>query len=200
MDADFQHRPEDIYEISRHIDNYDMVIGARTAESHFPLFRKPGKFLISRFASYVAGFKIKDINSGIRIFKKNEFMRFIDILPNGFSLTTTITLLYIKSGYSLLYVPITVMKRKGKSSVGITDGLRTMLLILRTLLLFGPLKFFLPLSLFVFFTGVGELVYEFYIHQYLHFSTSSLLLFISSLLIFLFGLISEQINELKRVQ
>ncbi|MGM0608054.1 MAG: glycosyltransferase family 2 protein [Candidatus Muiribacteriota bacterium] len=199
MDADFQHRPEDLKEIIKHSDKFDMVIGQRGADSYFPPLRRPGKFLINKFASYVAGFKIKDINSGIRVFNRSDVMKFMNILPNSFSFTTTITLLYIKEGFSIKYIPVKVLKRKGKSSVDIIDGLKTLLLILRTLLLIGPLRFFLPLSLIFFVTGCLELYYEYYLNNFFHVSTSSILIFVSALLVFLFGLISEQINELKRI-
>ncbi|MCK9223691.1 MAG: glycosyltransferase family 2 protein [Candidatus Muirbacterium halophilum] len=199
MDADFQHRIEDLWKLTQYMNDFDTVIGARSSESHFPLFRRPGKFLINKFASYVAGFKIKDINSGLRIFKKNDIERFIDILPNGFSFTTTSTLLFIKSGYSIKYIPVTVEKRVGKSSVKIKDGIRTLLLILKTLMLFCPLKFFVPLSAFLLFSGFGFIGLEFYLYNIINVSTSALLLFISSLLVFLFGMISEQISQLKRI-
>jgi hypothetical protein len=199
MDADFQHRVEDLFKLTEYMKDFDTVIGSRSTESYFPFFRRPGKYIINRFASYVAGFSIKDINSGLRIFKKHDIERFLDILPNGFSFTTTSTLLYIKSGYSIKYIPIKVEKRVGKSSVKIKDGIGTLLLILKTLMLFCPLKFFVPLSLILFLSGFGFIGLEYYLNNSINVSTSSLLMFISSLLVFLFGMISEQISQLKRI-
>ncbi|MFW5781763.1 MAG: glycosyltransferase family 2 protein [Candidatus Muiribacteriaceae bacterium] len=200
MDSDAQHDPEFLEILCAEKNVFDMIIGARDKSSSFPLLRRPGKMVLNLLASYSAGFHIKDINSGLRVFRREDIIHYLDILPNGFSFTTTITLIYIKAGYSIKYIPITALKRKGKSSVRVSDGFRTMLLILKTLVLFNPMRFFLPISLLLFFTGIGELYYEFWLKGFFNVSTSATLILLSSLLVFLFGLVSEQISMLRRIR
>jgi len=199
MDSDMQHDPDYIIEFINNYKWYDIVIGERTKSSYFPFFRRPGKFFLNVLAGYSAGFKIKDINSGFRMFKKEDTLRYLEILPNGFSFTTTQTLLYIKGGYSLKYIPLKAFKRKGSSTVKVRDGINTTFLILKTLVLYSPMKFFLPVSIFLFLIGSGELVWEYNLFNKFQFSTSALLLYLSSLLVFMSGMISEQISQLKRI-
>jgi len=131
--------------------NYDMVVGARVGDNvKIPLIRKPAKWFITKLASYLAGTKIPDLNSGLRVMKKEVVEKYIRILPDGFSFTSTITLAMLTNGYSVKYVPIAYFKREGKSKIKpIQDTLNFIQLIIRTVLYFNPLKVFVPLSLFL---------------------------------------------------
>ena len=197
MDADMQHKPSDIKKLIQYIGEYDMVVGARTKKSKISLLRRPGKKVLSITANYLAGMKIPDLNSGFRALKKNVALEFLHILPNSFSFSTTITLALITSGYSVKYVPIEAPERVGTSKIKpFRDGFRFILMIVRTIALFNPLKIFLPISLLLFLSGVSYLIYE--VIVYVDISDTSLLLIISSLLIFFFGILSDQVSVLIR--
>jgi glycosyltransferase involved in cell wall biosynthesis len=198
MDADGQHKPSDIQKLLQYIrEEYDMVVGARTKKSKISLLRRPGKKVLSITANYLAGVKIPDLNSGFRALKKSVVLEFMHILPNSFSFSTTITLALITSGYSVKYVPIEAPERVGTSKIKpFRDGFRFILMIVRTIALFNPLKIFLPVSLLLFLSGVSYLIYE--VIVYVDISDTSLLLIISSLLIFFFGVLSDQVSVLIR--
>ena len=131
--------------------NFDMVVGARVGKNvKIPLIRRPAKWLITKLASYLTGTKIPDLNSGLRVMKKEVVQKYLNILPDGFSFTSTITLAMLTNGYRVKYVPIDYFERKGKSKIRpIHDTLNFIQLIIRTVLYFNPLKVFLPLSLFL---------------------------------------------------
>ena len=196
MDADGQHKPGDIKKLMQYIGEYDMIVGARTKKSKISLLRRPGKKVLSITANYLAGMKIPDLNSGFRALKKNVAMEFMHILPNSFSFSTTITLALITSGYSVKYVPIDAPERVGKSKIKpFRDGFRFILMIVRTISLFNPLKIFLPVSVLLFLSGMSSLIYDI-IHG--NIGDTSLLLIISSVLIFFFGVLSDQVSVLIR--
>ena len=144
--------------------NFDMVVGARVGGNvKIPLIRKPAKWFITKLASYLIGTKIPDLNSGLRVMKKEVVEKYMNILPDGFSFTSTITLAMFTNGYSVKYAPIDYFQRKGKSKIKpIQDTLNFIQLIIRTVLYFNPLKVFIPLSLFLvllaFFVLLGSLV------------------------------------------
>lgn len=198
MDADGQHKPSDIKKLIQYVgEEYDMVVGARTKKSKISLLRRPGKKVLSITANYLAGMKIPDLNSGFRALKKEVALEFMHILPNSFSFSTTITLALITSGYSIKYVPIEAPERVGTSKIKpFRDGFRFILMIVRTIALFNPLKIFLPISLLLFLSGASYLIYE--VIVYVDISDTSLLLIISSLLIFFFGILSDQVSVLIR--
>ncbi len=199
LDADGQHSVNDIEKIVSAIkeNNYDMVVGARTSDSHIPFLRKPGKRLLSLVANYLAERKIPDLNSGFRVFKKDLALKFMHILPNTFSFTTTLTLALIKEGYEVEYIPITASRRIGKSTVKpIKDGLNTLLLITRSIVLFDPLKVFIPVSLLI--TGIGVGLAAYYIITMLVISKASVLCTVVGIMIFFFGLLADQISALRR--
>lgn len=132
-------------------ENHDMVVGARTGLNvNIPLIRKPAKWIIGQLANYLSGVKIPDLNSGLRVMKKTVLERYIKILPDGFSLTSTITLAMLTNGHSVKYVPIDYYKRKGKSKIRpIRDTFNFIQLVVRATLYFNPLKVFIPLSFFL---------------------------------------------------
>jgi len=129
--------------------DYAMVVGARTGESvRIPLIRRPTKWFINKLANYLSGIKIPDINSGLRIMKKSVVNKYLNVLPDGFSFTTTITLAMLTNGYQVQYIPVNYFMRKGKSKIRpIKDTLNFIQLIIRTVLYFNPLRVFIPLSI-----------------------------------------------------
>ncbi len=150
-DADGTYPNEKIPSLIRAFEegNFDMVIGARTGKNiNIPLVRKPAKWFINMLANFLSGKKIPDLNSGLRVIAKKAAMRFMRILPDGFSFTTTITLAMLTNGYKVEYIPIDYYKRAGKSKIiPIRDTLNFIQLIIRTVLYFNPLKIFVPLSI-----------------------------------------------------
>jgi len=197
MDADGQHKPDDALKLLEYMDEYDMVVGSRTSNSHVSALRKPGKMVLSIVANYLAGTKIPDLNSGFRAIKRDMILDFMHILPNGFSFTTTITLAALTSGYSVKYVPIEAPKRVGNSKIKpFRDGFRFIMLIIRTISLFNPMRVVLPVSAFLFIIGflyaIGSVI------QINHISSGALLSILSGLIIFFFGIISDQISVLIR--
>jgi len=197
MDADGQHQTSDIKEIMRYTGNYDMVVGARTKRTKISFLRKPGKKILAIIANYLAGMKIPDLNSGFRVIKKDVVMEFMHILPNSFSFTTTITLGCIMAGYSIKYVPINMLERVGTSKINpFRDGSRFILLMIRTIMLFNPLKIFLPISVIIFLLGISDLTYE--LIYYFNVSSLSILLFLSSLIVFFIGIMADQISMMRR--
>lgn len=196
IDADGQHNPEDLVTMSKYIADHDMVSGARQSGSHSPLWRKPGKMFIKLLADYLAGYKIPDLNCGLRIFKKDKIMHYLKICPDKFSFSTTSTIFFIKDGLKVKFVPITAQKRVGESSLRVRHGLDTVILVLRMITLFDPLKIFLPTSITLFVVGFLYALHEFITVGRL--GAASLFLGISSLLVFFFGLISDQIATMRK--
>jgi glycosyltransferase involved in cell wall biosynthesis len=197
MDADGQHKPDDACKLIKYVGDYDMVIGSRTNNSHISPLRKPGKKILGILANYLSGTNIPDLNSGFRALKKSVAMDFMNILPNGFSFTTTITLASLSSGYSLKYVPIEAPRRVGKSKIKpFRDGSRFIMLIIRTISLFNPMKIVLPVSCILFL--VGALYMAWSIILFFKIPSGALLMILSGLIIFFFGVISDQISILMR--
>lgn len=196
IDGDSQHDPNDLEAMRGFIDEYDMIIGARGAGSHSPLWRKPGKMLIKMLADYLAGYKIPDLNSGFRLLKKKPILPYLKIFPDKFSFSTTSTIFYIKDGLKIKFIPITAQKRIGESSLRVRHGLDTIILVVRMITLFEPLKIFLPVSIVIFIFGLFWAFDE--VIRVGRFGATTLFLGITSLLIFFFGLISDQIATIRK--
>ena len=197
MDADGQHKPEDIPRLLEHIDRYDMVVGARTKESDSAKHRDLANFIYNSFASYVCGRKIEDLTSGFRVIRADLAKQMIYLLPNTFSYPTTITLAVVRSGYSLKYVPIVAPKRIGKSKIKLVrDGSRFLMILFKIATLFSPLKIFVPASLVVFLVGFFYGLFKVVFLGSRYGPTSALLMTMGGM-IFLIGLISEQIAYLR---
>ncbi len=196
MDADGQHKPEDIPRLLQKFeDGYDMVVGARSSASQAGAHRAIANGFYNKLASWMIGQPVQDLTSGFRAIKADKFRKFLYLLPNGFSYPTTITMSFFRAGYSVSYVPIIAPKRIGKSHVRLLpDGIRFLLIIFKIGTLYSPLKLFLPISLAFFTTGVGYYLYTFLTFH--RFTNMSALLFITSVLVFLIGLVSEQITML----
>ena len=196
MDADGQHRPEDIGRLLEKLEEgFDMAVGARNSGSHANVGRLVANGFYNRFASMISNQTIPDLTSGFRAVRADYFRRFLYLLPNGFSYPTTITMAFLRSGFPVGFVPIGVRKRKGKSHIRpIRDGIRFLAIIFKVSTLYSPLKIFLPISASFFLTGAG-----YYLYTYLtigRFTNMSLLVLSASVIIFLIGLISEQITAL----
>ncbi|MCC4270427.1 glycosyltransferase family 2 protein [Marinobacter nauticus] len=198
MDADGQHRPEDIGALlNKMSEGYDMVVGARDHEGQAGLHRCLANGFYNRFASWMVGHKIGDLTSGFRAVRRRKFLEFISLLPNKFSYPTTITMSFFRAGYSVAYVPITVLQRAegSKSHINLwKDGLRFLLIIFKVGTLFSPLKLFIPISFSYLILGIGYYVYTFSVDHRL--SSISVFLWSTSVTVFLIGLVSEQITQL----
>ncbi|MBN1163714.1 MAG: glycosyltransferase family 2 protein [Candidatus Krumholzibacteriota bacterium] len=195
MDSDGQHDASGIEQLLEHIDRYDMVVGARKKNV---LIRAPGKKLLSLVANFLSGVKIPDLNSGFRAIRKNIVKSFLHICPNGFSFTTTITLAFLREGYNVKYVPLEAEMRVGrKSSVKFfRDGYKTFLLIIRVIVLFNPLKVFIPASLFLLVAGVLFTLYG--IISFGRAPNVGILAILSSIILFFMGILADQISAIRR--
>lgn len=196
MDADGQHKPEDVPRLLEKLnEGYDMVVGARGSNSQAGGHRAMANGIYNRLASWMVGHKVEDLTSGFRAVRADKFRKFLYLLPNGFSYPTTITMCFFRAGYSISYVPIHAPKRIGKSHLRIwRDGVRFLLIMFRIATLYSPLKLFFPISLAFFLGGVGYSAYT--LSEMHRFTNMSALLFITAILVFLIGLVSEQITML----
>lgn len=196
MDADGQHDPDDIARLLAKLDEgFDMVVGARDAGSQASLGRGIANGFYNRFASWMVGQSIEDLTSGFRVARAENFREFLHLLPNGFSYPTTSTMAFFRSGYSVGYVPIRAHKRIGRSHIRIlSDGVRFLLIMFKIGTLYSPLKIFLPVS--VSMATLGCLYYGYTFATRHAFTNMSALLLTTSVVIFLIGLVSEQITML----
>ncbi|WP_321413368.1 glycosyltransferase family 2 protein [uncultured Desulfobacter sp.] len=197
MDADSQHDPKYIRPLLEQLaDGADMAIGARNNGSQASLSRLAANNFYNLMASWMVNEKVPDLTSGFRAVYRDKFLEFLDLLPNGFSYPTTITIAFFRAGYTVAYVPIKAKKRLGKSHVDIKkDGIRFLLIIFKIGTLYSPLKVFFPVSAGIFSTGMFYYLYTFLTAG--RFTNMSALLFTSSIIIFLMGLVAEQINNLQ---
>jgi len=196
IDADGQHDPDDIARLLEHKDKYDMVVGARSKGSHRSIHRSLANLLYNGLASYVTKVKIKDLTSGFRLVRRETAMKFLYLLPNGFSYPTTITMSYLRSGRSVKYVPIITAKRKGKSKIKLlSDGTKFVMIISKVAVLFSPFRVFMPTSIACFVTGLLYYIYTFVTSG--RFTNMSALLFSTSVIVFMMGLVSEQISQMR---
>ncbi|MGC2165903.1 MAG: glycosyltransferase family 2 protein [Gallionella sp.] len=196
MDADGQHQPKDIPALLEKLEQgYDMVVGARGKGSQAGIHRAFANGFYNRLASWMVGQRIDDLTSGFRVARANKFRKYLYMLPNGFSYPTTITMCFFRAGLSVGYVPIHAPKRVGNSHMRIMrDGVRFLLIIFKIGTLYSPLKLFFPISVSFFTMGCGYYIYTFVTQN--RFTNMSTVLFITSILVFLMGLISEQITQL----
>lgn len=196
MDADGQHDPTLIPALlAKLAEGYDMVVGARSADGQASRGRGAANALYNRLASWMTGHPIADLTSGFRAVRAERFREFLHLLPNGFSYPTTCTMAFFRSAYPVAYVPVPVARRVGRSHIRpLRDGVRFLLIIFRIATLYSPLKLFVPASLSFFLLGLGYYGYTFATTH--RFTNMSMLLFSASVIIFLIGLISEQITSL----
>jgi glycosyltransferase involved in cell wall biosynthesis len=196
MDADGQHDPDDVARLLAQIEKgYDMVVGARHRSTQATMGRSIANSFYNLLASWMVGKKIEDLTSGLRAANAEKFRPFLYLLPNGFSYPTTITMSFFRAGYTVGYIPIEAGKRTGSSHINLVrDGVRFLLIIFRIGTLYSPLKIFFPISISFFITGLFYYAYTFFTVD--RFTNMSALLLSTSVLIFLIGLVSEQITNL----
>lgn len=196
MDADGQHDPADVPRLLERLDQgFDLVVGARSAGSQASVARLLGNGLYNWLASRMVGHRVEDLTSGFRAVRAARFREFLNLYPNGFSYPTTSTMCFYRAGYGVDFVPIQAGQRQGRGHIRLFhDGARFFIIIFRVATLYSPLKVFLPASLALFATG---LAYSLYTLSAMHrFTNFAALMFVTSLLVFFMGLISEQITQL----
>ncbi len=196
MDADGQHDPADIPRLlAKLVEGYAMAVGARQDHSQASWGRGIANRIYNRMSSWMANHRVLDLTSGFRAVRADRFREFLYLLPNGFSYPTTITMAFFRSGYPVAYVPIIAGRREGKSHIQpLQDGVRFLLIIFKIGTLYSPLKLFFPISLGFFLMGLW-----YYAHTFMtqgRFTNMGVVLFVTAALIFLMGLISEQITSL----
>lgn len=196
MDADGQHDPALIARVLARLDEgFDMIVGARDWSGQAGVGRGLANTLYNWLATRMTGFEVKDLTSGFRAVRADKFREFLHLLPNGFSYPTTITMAFFRSAYGVAYEPIPVAKRVGRSHIRpLRDGVRFLLIIFKIATLYSPLKLFVPASVVFFLLGLGHYAYTYLtVHRL---TNMSVLLFSAAVIVFLIGLISEQITAL----
>lgn len=196
MDSDGQHSPDDIARLLEMIgQGYDMVVGARHQTMHASIARRWANAFFNRLATFMTGFKIQDLTSGFRAARAKTFRNFLYLLPNGFSYPSTSTMAFFRCGYSVAYVPINASSREGRSKIKLLrDGIKFFVIILRIGALFSPMRLFLPVAVMLFVLGTGWHLYTYFSAN--RFTNMGAVLYLSALLTFLFGIVSEQISAL----
>jgi glycosyltransferase involved in cell wall biosynthesis len=196
VDADGQHRPTDAIRLVGHLSEFELVVGARSPATQATWSRRVGNSLLNGLASYLTGRPIPDLTSGFRAARRECLVEFLHLIPNGFSTPTTTTLAFLKAGYSVHFVPIDAAQRQGRSKIRLgPDGARFVLILLKLITIFSPLRIFVPVSVATFTLGAGYAVWT--IATQSHVTNSSVLLILLSVIMFLIGLVSEQIAALR---
>lgn len=197
-DADGTYPVADIPKLLKNLDHYDMVVGARMGKDvNIPAVRRPAKWVLNKLANHMAQTKIPDINSGFRIFRKHSFLRFLNIYPSGFSLTTTITLALLCNNHPVKYVPVDYYKRKGKSKIRpFSDTYNFLLLVVRTIMYFDPLRVFMPVALLLLFGGVLFSAFE--IYRYHNITTAAAIMLMAGVQTAILGLLADLIVKGRR--
>jgi glycosyltransferase involved in cell wall biosynthesis len=196
IDGDGQHRADDAHRMVARLGEYDLVIGARSAPTQANAARRLGNDALNRLASYLTGRHIPDLTSGFRAARREYLLEFMHLLPNGFSTPTTTTLAFIKGGYNVAFEPTDASARLGESKINLArDGTKFLMIILKIVTLFSPLRVFLPIAIVSFAVGVGYAIWT--IATQSHVTNSSVLLIVLAVMVFLVGLVSEQISALR---
>jgi glycosyltransferase involved in cell wall biosynthesis len=196
VDGDGQHQPEDAVRLVARLGVYDLVIGARSSRSQATTARRGGNALLNWLAGYLTGRPIPDLTSGFRAARRECLLEFIHLLPNGFSTPTTTTLAFIKGGYNVTFEPVHARQRSGQSKIHFArDGARFFLILLKIVTIFSPLRIFVPLSLFAFVAGALYGVWTVFTNGRI--PNGAVLLILFAVVVFLVGLVSEQISSLR---
>jgi len=196
VDGDGQHRPADAARLAARLGEYDLVVGARAGSTQATQTRRFGNGLLNWFAGYLTGRQIPDLTSGFRAARREQLKQFLHLLPNGFSTPTTTTLAFIKAGYNVRFEPVEAETRVGRSKIRLArDGATFFLIILKIITIFSPLRVFLPMSLVTFVVGMAYAAWT--IATQAHIANSSVLLIVLAVVVFLVGLVSEQIAALR---
>jgi glycosyltransferase involved in cell wall biosynthesis len=196
IDGDGQHKPSDALRLVGQLGEYDLVVGARAGHSQATSARRAGNAALNWLASYLTERDIPDLTSGFRAASRAGLLEFINLMPNRFSTPTTTTMCFVKAGYNVRFEPIEARQRVGTSKIRLSsDGPKFLLIMLRVMTIFSPLRIFVPISVASFFLGAGYAVWT-AVRQH-HVTNSSVLLIILSVIVFLVGLVSEQISALR---
>jgi glycosyltransferase involved in cell wall biosynthesis len=196
LDGDGQHTPDDARRVVERLGEYDLVVGARSGDTQATGARRVGNALLNWLASYLAGHQIPDLTSGLRAARRQHLREFLHLLPNGFSTPTTTTLAFLKAGYDVAFEPIQAKRRVGVSKIRLgRDGVKFFLILLRVMTIFSPLRIFLPLSAAAFLAGAGYGAWTAAVHGKI--PNGAVLLILFSVVVFLVGLVSEQISALR---
>ena len=196
IDGDGQHRAGDALQLVARLGEYDLVIGARSAETQATYLRRIGNEALNWFAGYLTGRDIPDLTSGFRAARRECLLEFLHLLPNGFSTPTTTTLAFIKGGYNVAFEPTEASPRQGNSKIRLArDGTKFFMIILKIVTLFSPLRVFLPIAVVSFALGLGYAIWT--IATQSHITNSSVLLIVLAVMVLLIGLVSEQISALR---
>lgn len=197
MDADGQHSPDYIPQLLAPLNEYEMAVGARKGYTHTPLHRKCANAFYNIFASYLVNRKIEDLTSGFRAIKAGVAKKFIYLLPNSFSYPSTLTMALSRCGYSIAYVPIHLKPRLSKSKISLfSDGVRFIIIMMKIAAFFNPLRIFIPVSLLCLGTGLGHATFKILLRNE-KYTGFSMMLITTGIMIFLMGLIAEQIAQLR---
>lgn len=196
IDGDGQHRPDDARRIVSRLGEYDLVIGARSTETQATQARRLGNRALNGLASYLTGREIPDLTSGFRAARREHLREFLHLLPNGFSTPTTTTLAFIKAGYNVGFEPIEARQRVGTSKIKFaSDGAKFLMIIFKIVTLFSPLRVFLPISAASFVLGCAYAIWTIAMHSKI--PNGAVLLILFAVVVFLVGLVSEQISALR---
>jgi glycosyltransferase involved in cell wall biosynthesis len=196
VDADGQHQPADALRLVSLLNEFELVVGARSMATQATASRRLGNSLLNRLASYLTNRPIPDLTSGFRAARRDCLLEFLHLIPNGFSTPTTTTLAFLKAGYSVQFVPIEAARRQGVSKIRFgSDGAKFVLILLKLITIFSPLRIFVPVSLATFALGAAYAVWT--IATQSHVTNSSVLLILLSVIMFLIGLVSEQVASLR---
>jgi len=196
LDADGQHPPADACRLVNGLQDYDLVVGARSPSTQASGIRRAGNAVLNAIAGYLAERRIPDLTSGFRAARRAQLVEFLHLLPNGFSTPTTTTLAFLRAGYSVHFEPIDAGTRQGRSKIRLgADGVQFFVILLKVITIFSPMRIFLPLSGASF--ALGGLYAIWTIARQSHVTNSSVLLILLSVIIFLVGLVSEQITSLR---
>jgi glycosyltransferase involved in cell wall biosynthesis len=195
-DGDGQHRPQDVLAVAARLGTYDLVIGARAGEHQATASRRLGNAVLNGLASYLTERPIPDLTSGLRAARREQLLEFIHLLPNGFSTPTTTTLAFIKAGYNVMFEPVQVQPRVGTSKIRLArDGAKFLLILVKVITIFSPLRVFLPLSLASLAMGLAYGLWT--VAQQSRIPNGAVLLLMFGVMVFLIGLVSEQISSLR---
>ena len=196
LDGDGQHDAADAERLVSRLGEYDLVIGARAGHTQATLLRRGGNALLNGFAGYLTGRRIDDLTSGFRTARRDCLLEFLHLLPNGFSTPTTTTLAFIKAGYNVAFEPVAARQRVGKSKIKLArDGAKFLVIVLKIVTLFSPLRVFLPIALTAFALGCVYGIWNAIAHSRI--PNGAVLLILFSVVVFLVGLVSEQIAALR---
>jgi glycosyltransferase involved in cell wall biosynthesis len=195
IDADATYPADAIPRLYERLAHADMAVGARQLRSKgVAWIRRPGKWLLNRFASYLVGRRIPDLNSGLRIIKRDALLRYLHLLPTGSSFTSTITMALLANGHAVAYEPIDYIKRTGRSKIRASHFASFMLLVVRAIVLFNPLKVFLPLGALLFLLGVAKLIQDVILWNL---SETAVMAFLSAIVVWAVGLLADMIARLQ---